>query len=60
MSVSTLKRKADNENCRFKPAWDEKYLFILASDPKAKWMCLICDDCTAILKEFNVWRHHFE
>jgi len=23
-------------------------------------MCLICDECFAVLKDYNVWRHHIE
>lgn len=60
MSLSTLKRKIDNENRHFNPAWTDKYCFILPPTPNAKPMCLLCNDCVAVLKEYNVRRHDLE
>ncbi len=60
MSFSTLKRKIANENCQFNPAWTDKYLSILPPHPNAKPMCLICNECIAVLKDYNMRRHHVE
>ena len=60
MSLSTQKRQVDTENRRFNPAWTDKYLFILPPNPNAKPMCLICNECVAVLKDYNVRRHHIE
>ncbi|KAI2646908.1 SCAN domain-containing protein 3 [Labeo rohita] len=60
MSFSTLKRKIANENRKFNPAWTDKYLFILPPHPNAKPMCLICNECVGVLKDYNVRRHHVE
>ncbi len=60
MSFSTLKRKIANENRQFNPAWTDKYLFILPPHPNAKPMCLICNECVAVLKDYNMRRHHVE
>ncbi len=60
MSSSTLKRKIANENRQFNPAWTDKYLFILPPHPNAKPMCLICNECVAVLKDYNMRRHHVE
>ena len=49
-----------NENHRFNPACTDKYLFILPSHSNAKPMCLICNECVAVLKDYNVRRHHIE
>ena len=60
MALSTQKRQVDTENRRFNPAWTEKYLFILPPNPIAKPMCLICNECVAVLKDYNVRRHHID
>uniref|UniRef100_A0A9J8BA81 C2H2-type domain-containing protein n=1 Tax=Cyprinus carpio carpio TaxID=630221 RepID=A0A9J8BA81_CYPCA len=60
MSFSTLKRKIADENRQFNPAWTNKYLFILPPHPNAKPMCLICNECVAVFKDYNVRRHHSE
>ena len=60
MSLSTQKRQVDTENRRFNPAWTDKYLFILPPNPNAKPMCLICNECVAVPKDYNVRRHHME
>ena len=53
MALSTQKRQVDTENRRFNPAWTDKYLFILPPNPNAKPMCLICNECVAVLKDYN-------
>lgn len=60
MSFSTLKRQIGEENRRFNPAWTDKYVFILPPSPNAKPMCLLCNECVAVLKDYNVRRHHIE
>uniref|UniRef100_A0A8C5N8A0 DUF4371 domain-containing protein n=1 Tax=Gouania willdenowi TaxID=441366 RepID=A0A8C5N8A0_GOUWI len=60
MTFSTLKRKIEEENRRFNPSWTDKYLFILPPGPNAKPKCLLCNECVAVLKDYNVWRHHTE
>uniref|UniRef100_A0A3Q3EAD9 HAT C-terminal dimerisation domain-containing protein n=1 Tax=Labrus bergylta TaxID=56723 RepID=A0A3Q3EAD9_9LABR len=60
MSFLTLKRKIENETRRFNPAWTDKYLFILPPNASAKPMCLLCNECVAMFKDYNVRRHHFE
>ena len=55
MSLSTLKkRKVDSENRQFNSAWTEKYVFIAVS---AKPVCLICNECLSVCKEYNLRRH---
>lgn len=55
MSLSTLKkRKVDSENRLFNKEWTEKYLFIAAS---GKPVCLICNECLSVCKEYNLRRH---
>uniref|UniRef100_A0A8C1IF94 HAT C-terminal dimerisation domain-containing protein n=1 Tax=Cyprinus carpio TaxID=7962 RepID=A0A8C1IF94_CYPCA len=44
----------------FNPAWTYKYLFILPPHPNAKPMCLICIECIAVFKDYNVRRNHIE
>uniref|UniRef100_A0A8C1IF79 HAT C-terminal dimerisation domain-containing protein n=1 Tax=Cyprinus carpio TaxID=7962 RepID=A0A8C1IF79_CYPCA len=60
MSFSTLKCKIANESRQFNPAWTYKYLFILPPHPNAKPMCLICIECIAVFKDYNVRRNHIE
>ena len=60
MSLSTQKRQVDTENRQFNPVWIDKYLFILPPNPNAKLMCLICNECVAVPKDYNVRRHHIE
>ncbi len=60
MSLSTLKRQIDDENRQSNPAWTDKYLFILPSHPNAKPMCLLCNECVAVCKDYSVRRHHNE
>ena len=58
MSLSTVKRKIEDENRRFNPAWTDRYCFILPPTPNAKLMCLLCNERVAVNKEYNVRRHH--
>lgn len=56
MSLSTLKkRKVDSENRQFNNEWTEKYAFIAVD---ANPVCLICNECLAVCKEYNLRRHH--
>lgn len=55
MSLSTLKkRKVDAENRQFNTEWTEKYLFVAVS---GKPVCLICNECISLCKDYNVRRH---
>ena len=55
MSLSTLKkRKVDSENRQFNNEWTEKYAFIAVD---ANPVCLICNECLAVCKEYNLRRH---
>uniref|UniRef100_A0A8C5ET12 HAT C-terminal dimerisation domain-containing protein n=1 Tax=Gouania willdenowi TaxID=441366 RepID=A0A8C5ET12_GOUWI len=55
MSLSTLKkRKVDSENRQFNNEWTEKYAFIAVD---ANPVCLICNECLAVSKEYNLRRH---
>ncbi|KAJ8363603.1 hypothetical protein SKAU_G00124340 [Synaphobranchus kaupii] len=48
------KRKFDSENRQFNNEWTEKYLFI---DVSGKPVCLICNECLSVCKEYNLRRH---
>lgn len=55
MSLSTQrKRKVDSENRQFNSEWTDKYAFIAVN---AKPVCLICNECIAVCKDFNLRRH---
>lgn len=55
MSLSTLKkRKVDSENRQFNKEWTEKYVFISVNGNP---VCLICNECLAVCKEYNLRRH---
>ena len=49
------KRKIDNECRQFQDDWSLKYFFI-KSDEKA--LCVICNETVAVMKEYNLRRHH--
>ena len=50
------KRKLSNENRQFQEAWTYKYFFIENSSKKI--MCLICQSCISVSKEYNLQRHY--
>lgn len=55
MSLSTLKkRKVEAENRHFNNEWTEKCVFIAVD---ANPVCLICNKCLAVYKEYNLRRH---
>lgn len=55
MSLSTIKkRKVDSENRQFNNEWTEKYAFITVD---VNPVCLICNECLAVCKEYNLRRH---
>uniref|UniRef100_A0A673BUB5 DUF4371 domain-containing protein n=1 Tax=Sphaeramia orbicularis TaxID=375764 RepID=A0A673BUB5_9TELE len=56
MSLSTLKkkRKVHSENRQFNNEWTEKYAFVAVN---ANPVCLICNKCLAMSKEYNLIRH---
>uniref|UniRef100_A0A3Q0RPI0 SPIN-DOC-like zinc-finger domain-containing protein n=1 Tax=Amphilophus citrinellus TaxID=61819 RepID=A0A3Q0RPI0_AMPCI len=58
MSLTGQKRKIDNENRGFNPAWTDQYVFILPQ--RLKPLCLICNESLSVLKEYNIRRHHVE
>ena len=49
------KRKVDSENRGFQPRWEAEYMF---TEVKGKAVCLVCGDSVAVLKEYNLRRHH--
>ena len=55
MSLHLKKRKVDLENRQFKNEWTEKYVFITVDSKKP--VCLICNECLAVCKEYNLRRH---
>ena len=55
MSLHLKKRKVDLENRQFKNEWTEKYVFITVDNKKP--VCLICNECLAVSKEYNLRRH---
>ncbi|KAF0035450.1 hypothetical protein F2P81_013208 [Scophthalmus maximus] len=46
--------KVDTENRQFNNEWTEKYVFIAVD---ANPVCLICNECLAVCKEYNLRRH---
>ena len=57
-SVPSKKRKLDTENRCFNETWTTKYAFILPAAINAKPMCVICNECVSVLKEYNIRRHY--
>ncbi len=59
MSLSKpKKRKIDVENRQFQSEWTDKYLFVLPAATSNKPVCLLCNDCIAVMKEYNLKRHY--
>ena len=48
------KRKIDEEHRIFKKEWTSKYLF---TEFENKAICLVCKECIAVFKEYNLKRH---
>ncbi|XP_073668196.1 general transcription factor II-I repeat domain-containing protein 2-like [Paramisgurnus dabryanus] len=53
--MATKKRKVDDENRTFNPAWESEFAFL---EVKGKPVCLICQKTIAVLKRANLQRHH--
>uniref|UniRef100_A0AAY4BEV8 SPIN-DOC-like zinc-finger domain-containing protein n=1 Tax=Denticeps clupeoides TaxID=299321 RepID=A0AAY4BEV8_9TELE len=49
------KRKVDTENRTFKTRWESEYMF---TEVAGKPVCLLCGESVAVMKEFNLRRHH--
>ena len=49
------KRKVDAENRRFQTRWEAEYMF---TEVKGKPVCLLCGESLAVMKEYNLRRHH--
>ena len=49
------KRKVDGENRGFKARWEAEYMF---TEVKGKAVCLLCGESVAVMKEYNLRRHH--
>ena len=49
------KRKIDDECRQFQEEWSLKYFFIKSGD---KALCVICNETVAVMKEYNLRRHH--
>ena len=58
MASVANKTKLESENRNFDKDWTLKYLFILSTEPNSKPMCLLCNECLLVLKEYNV-KHRF-
>uniref|UniRef100_A0A671WXQ4 DUF4371 domain-containing protein n=1 Tax=Sparus aurata TaxID=8175 RepID=A0A671WXQ4_SPAAU len=52
------KRKIDSENRQFQSEWTDKYLFILPAVTSTKPVCLLCNECMSVMKEYNLKRHY--
>ena len=55
MHISKRKRKIADERRVFNEEWTSKYFF---TDTENKAVCLLCQEMIAVLKEFNLKRHH--
>ena len=54
--MSEQKRRKIASECRnFQTRWTNEYFFI---ENKGKCVCLICNESVAVIKEYNVRRHH--
>ena len=53
-SLSSRKRKLQNEGRAFNERWTDNYFFI---EYKDALICLICTQTVACLKEYNLKRH---
>lgn len=49
------KRKIDDECRQFQEEWSLKYFFIKSGE---KALCVICNETVAVMKEYNLRRHH--
>ena len=49
------KRKIDNECRQFQSEWSLKYFFIKSGE---KALCVICNETVAVMKDYNLRRHH--
>ena len=55
MHTSKRKRKIADERRVFNEGWTSKYVF---TDIENKAVFLLCQETIAVLKEFNLKRHH--
>ena len=55
MHTFKRKRKIADERRVFNEEWTRKYFF---TDTENKAVCLLCQETIAVLKEFNLKRHH--
>lgn len=53
--MATKKRKVDDENRVFNPAWEMEFAF---AEIHGKPMCLICQKAIAVSKRANLQQHH--
>ena len=49
------KQKVDAENRGFQAKWEAEYMF---TEVKGKPMHLLCGESVAVMKEYNLRRHH--
>lgn len=49
------KRKVDSENRGFQTRWELEYMF---TEVAGKPVCLLCGESVAVMKEYNMRRHH--
>ena len=49
------KRKVDAENRGFQARWEAEYMF---TEVNGKPVCLLCGESLAVMKEYNLRRHH--
>ena len=49
------KRKVDVENRGFQARWEAEYMF---TEVNGKPVCLLCEESLAVMKEYNLRRHH--
>lgn len=49
------KRKVDTENRGFQTRWELEYMF---TEVAGKPVCLLCGESVAVMKEYNMRRHH--
>ncbi|KAL7394750.1 hypothetical protein ABVT39_003424 [Epinephelus coioides] len=54
-SPKMAKRKVDAENRGFKARWEAEYMF---TEVKGKPVLLLCGESLAVMKEYNLRRHH--
>ena len=49
------KRKVDAESRGFQARWEAEYMF---TEVNGKPVCLLCGESLAVMKEYNLRRHH--